>query len=178
MNIANLALIAGSKWQWTESFTNFPAASYSARVVLKKDALEPVTIDAAASDIFTFTKTSSETASLTPGRYFFQYIFNDGTDDIILREFSGMVDVQPNINLTASDMRSQDEKDLEYLRSQFTKLSQKEVSAVSYSNRTYTYNDLEKIQKVILKLEYRVGQAAAKQKGFTRKKLVVLNKTF
>lgn len=149
MNLDGLTLYAGDTWTWTESLPDYSPDDYTAKVVLKLNNANPITINASIVDgIFTFSYSSAYTQNLTAGTYFYQYIaVKDGSN---YYSASGYVEVRGNIQTAATDMRGSWQQIHENLLALYNTMiadGKVEVS-VSINGRSVSYDRASLIKEI------------------------------
>lgn len=155
-------LIAGTTWEWTDYFDDYPSSEYTAECIIRKGSAAAITIESSVSstedEAFDFSKDAVSTASITPGDYQFQYIFTNIADGKIYapKIYSGFVPVDPLLS-SASDVRSDDQKVLDSLIAARTKIAERDYVNVTINGKATTFKRLNEIDAQIIRYKKKLG---------------------
>lgn len=158
MTIEKQILVSGLDWNWSESVASYPASTYTLIYVLKNKTANPVTLTSAADgESHEFTIDDAETAAYTAGYYAYTaYVMEIADNDHKIPIATGVVEIKKDLS-TVSDARTHAMTMVDNLRTTILALSTKTMSDVSIEGRNYTYNDIEKLEKMLQLYERKSG---------------------
>src|SRR5512138_1616449 len=162
-------LRAGDTWAWTDTQSDYPAATYTLKYSLRAYGLEPVDIVAVGSgNDHVSTVTAAITGSIPPGTYQWVAYVERTVAGVLERTTlsSGSLVVQANLLAATSttDIRSVAEVLLDNLETAIRRLSTREVETLTVNGRTVTYRQLGGLLKdrESLRMEVNKEREAAK----------------
>lgn len=164
MEIEKQILVSGLDWNWSESVASYPASTYTLKYLLKNKTANPITLTSAADgDNHEFTIDDGDTATYTAGYYSYTALVMEiaDTDHIILIA-TGVIEIKKDLS-TVSDARTHAMTMVDNLRTTILALSTKTMSDVSIEGRNYTYNDIEKLEKLLTYYERKAGVTKRKR---------------
>lgn len=158
MQIEKEILVAGLDWNWSEPLASYPASTYTLKYVLKKGTNTPITLTSAADgDAHEFTIDDDGTAAYESGYYIYTaYVTEIADTDHIVAIATGVKQILKDLN-TVADARTFNLTMVENLRTTITALSTKTMIDISIEGRSYTYNDIEKLQNLLSFYERQAG---------------------
>lgn len=164
MQIEKEQLIAGLDWSWSESVASYPASTHTLKYVLKKGTDNPIPLTSTADgDAHYFEIDDANTAAYESGYYVFTaYVFEIADTDNLIAIATGVVEIKKDL-ATVSDARTHALKMVENLRATIISLSTKTMSDVTIEGRSYTYNDIEKLEKLLKYYERQAGLSKRKR---------------
>jgi hypothetical protein len=164
LEIEKQILVSGLDWNWSEPVSSYPASTYTLKYILKRTTANPITLTSAADgDNHEFTIDDSDTATYTAGYYSYTaYVVEIADTDHIIPIATGVVEIKKDLS-TVSDARTHAMTMVDNLRTTILALSTKTMSDVSIEGRNYTYNDIEKLEKLLTYYERKAGVTKRKR---------------
>lgn len=137
----------GGTYIFTESFSDFPNADWSAQYLLQIPGSAPYTTNATngatGANNFVFTLNSTDTANWTPGRYTFAIYANERTSNLVMQRATaktGIMNVIPDLAQTQAASTAQTM--LDNINTAITQLTTGGFQSVSVNNVSYTRYDV------------------------------------
>lgn len=148
-------LYAGASWNFTKSFSDYPAAEWDCILTLKKDAGNPLQITATkAGNKYIFTASAAHTSALSSGTYKYQFKFtNTVTGGIEIK--SGYETIEALLE-TVSDSRTHNGIMLAALQATLEGRATKEILNMSYKGRAFQLLTLQELREAILFYEAQI----------------------
>jgi len=133
----------GGTYIFSESFTDFPNAGWSAQYLLQIPGSAPYTTNATngtGTANFIFTLNTTDTANWTPGRYMFSVYANERSSNQRATAKTGVMNVIPNLAATQTPSTAQTM--LDNVNTAITQLTSGGFQSVSVNNVSYTRYDV------------------------------------
>lgn len=167
VQIEKQLLIGGLDWSWSEGVPSYPATTHTLKYIIKKGTGTTYTLTSAADgDLHKFTIDDDDTANYPAGWYTYTALVQGIADaDVLIAVAKGVVQIHKDLS-TVSDARVFALNMVDNLRTAITELSTKTMSDVSIEGHSYTYNDLEKLQKMLSYYERASGVKKKKRHLF------------
>ena len=162
LNISSQKLYSGANWSWSESLPEYPASSYSLTLILKKGTASAITMQAAATDVFTFTKSAVDTAKIPAGDYNYQVIAQKDGGVIVVE--SGIISLTALLSADG-DPRGYWTRVYEIYKETYLRSAGQEVSEVTIDGKTAKYESREALEKAMEHAEYKARQEQREQAG-------------
>lgn len=158
MQIEKEKLVSGLDWNWSESVSGYPATTYTLKYVIKKGTNNPIELlSSADGSIHEFIIDDAETAAYAAGYYSYTaYVVEIADTDHIILVGTGVAEILKDL-VSVSDARTHDLIMVENLRANILSLSTKTMSDVSIEGRSYTYQDIDKLEALLRRYERRAG---------------------
>ena len=155
--ITDQKLYAGASWDFTDSFTDFPASEFDCVLYLKLGTNQTITTTPTKDgDDFVFTKTAERTAAITPGLYDYQYVFTSIADSSDVHVESGQVQIDALLN-AEGDIRTEDRKVLDELIAARLRVAKREYVSITVNGKATQFKTLHQIDAEIVKCKKRLG---------------------
>jgi len=156
----------GDTITWTEHFTSYPPADWTATVYFNLNGTPALNSVAAESDgDYVFNITAEQSAALTPGTYAWAiYVVNSDSQRETAR--TGILTLIPN--LATQHAKSMAEQQLDALNETILTLSAGGDAAVSFNGQSVTKRDLTQLMRLRPDLEaqvFREKRLAANLRG-------------
>lgn len=134
INFINITpLIAGTKWEWTETISGYPASEYTLALIIRNGAEAAKTFNSQNVDgVHTFSISSSSTNTLSLGDYKVQMVAMDSEGNVDLI-FSGTKRIEVLLS-TSGDARSYNEKLLAAIRDVISSRATREQSEMLFES--------------------------------------------
>lgn len=149
-------LISGDAWSWIESFTEYSAANYDCKVILKYKTNAAIVITAGPSNTdFLFSVPSSST-DIEAGLYMYQI-------KVVLKEDNSITTIEEGtIQISANLESNQDPREywvqvVDYLKDAYKKLCDNTMLEATYNGRTFKYRDRKELIMEIENAEIKGG---------------------
>ncbi|NJD22644.1 MAG: hypothetical protein FIA82_08250 [Melioribacter sp.] len=154
--ISDTTLFAGAEWNWTDSFTDYPASEFDCVLYLKLGTNNTITLTPTKDgDDFIFTKPSAFTESLPNGLYNYQYKFTNLDDDKIY-VVPGQVQINSLLS-SCEDPRSEDQIVLDALIAARPKVAKRDYASVTINGKATTFKTLTEIDQAIVRYKKKLG---------------------
>lgn len=164
MQIDKETLVAGLDWNWSESVSSYPASTHTLKYILKKGTNDPITLTSAADgEAHEFTIDDALTSTYESGYYIYTaYVMEIADNDALTVIGTGVIEIKKDL-ATVSDARTHALTMVDNLRATIISLSTKTMSDVTIEGRSYTYNDIEKLEKLLKYYERQAGLVKRKR---------------
>lgn len=127
MKLTSQKLIAGDKWSWIESITDYPSLTHSLEIIIQKAAAAPITISSSANADnvrHNVLKPASETGSIASGNYvFYARVTNKSDAEDVTTILRGTIPILPNLS-SGTDGRSQWHRIFENLMAKYEEMTE------------------------------------------------------
>lgn len=144
--IFNSQIFAGCTWNFTKSFSDYPADEWDCEFTLKKDSTNSIVIDAAADGTgFIFSAAADDSEDLEGGTYKYQFKFTNKTTSEV-QVITGYDTVEALLeNIT--DIRTHNRIMLEALTDVLKGRATKEVLNMSYKGKSFQLLSLKELRE-------------------------------
>lgn len=152
------SLIAGTKWEWTESITDYGADLYTLLIYLKKTngTLKTITTtpDGTSHQI---SEPALTTAAYPFGSYTYHaVVFEIADPGNVISIERGIVEILPDLAIE-TDPRTFAMKMVDKLQTALLALADKTMSSISIEGRTYTYSNIDQLTNQLTYWESKAG---------------------
>lgn len=172
MKITTLKLFINSKWEWTESLSDYSAADYTLQFVFKYQTLSPLIVNSAVNadgSSFDLAVTAAANSALTPGSHLWQARIISIADptDITLYE-TGVINIYPDL-ATATDGRTYWQTIADEAKAAYKILINQVAESITLSNgKTINYANRMELLKIINHAEIKGGIKSGKTRTFAK----------
>lgn len=152
---APTTITAGDTLKWTQALDDFPASLYTLVYrLLPESGGTPIEIESTADgETHSVTVDAKDSADYVAGAYrMVAYVFDIETEAERYTQtaLAGRVTILPDpASSTVADQRSESEKMLASLKTAYSALVAKNVSATTIDGNTYTLRNLDELQRQI-----------------------------
>ena len=159
--ITDQNLTAGTTWEFSDSFDDYPSSEFDSKIVLRQSNNSPVEISGTdnADDGFDYEFSAEESSDLPRGSYNYQYIFTEKAETKKVyapQEYSGVININVLLS-SADDTRSDDEKVLDLLKDARIKVANREYVNINVNGKSTQFKTLEEIESAIIRYQKRLG---------------------
>ena len=147
----------GGTYVFTEGFSDFPNASWSAQYLLQIPGSAPYTTNATngtGTNNFVFTLNTASTANWTPGRYTFSIYTTERSSSQRATAKTGVMNVIPDLSQTQTASTAQ--QMLDNVNTAITQLTTGGFQSVSVNNVSYTRYDVTTLISMRTRLQAEV----------------------
>lgn len=158
MNLLSQVLVAGAKWNWTESLTEYPADEYYLKIDLKRqaDATKTLTASADGND-FEFSVAAVTTAAYTAGYYAFHaYVVEIADATNIITVAVDVIEVKKDLSSVA-DGQTFALSMVEKIRAQLLLCAAETFSSISVDDKNVVLKDETRLRQDLNYWESKAG---------------------
>lgn len=172
MKLATLKLFINSKWEWTESLSEYSSANYNLQFVFKYQNQSPLTVNSSDNSdgvSFDLAASAANTSGLTPGVHLWQAKIISKTDatDILLYD-SGTILISPDL-ATVTDGRDYWQTIADEAKAAYQTLINQVAQSITLSNgKTINYANRMELLKIINHAEIKGGLKSGKTRTFAK----------
>lgn len=163
-------LIAGTYWEVSQEVAEYPATSYKLQYILRKSTEAAFSAETIPDgELHLLTVDASVTTDLTGGNYHcLIYAISLDNETVIIPVASIVLYIHPD-PLTSTDSRSFELKVIDKLETALLALADRTMSSISIDGRSYTYNDMAKMEQM---RDYYKQRAGIKTENTGRKRIL------
>lgn len=151
--IATKRIINQTYQKWTETFSSYPADTYTCRIAFFKDAENKFTIEGVADGTdfeFTLDPSAEPYQGKKHGRYSYQIIATKNSEDFLVEQNTKTF--LPNLEKD-EDPRLEEEIMLEQVKAALMRLNNQEAKSVNVLGMDVTYDERAKLVQEAKRLE-------------------------
>lgn len=152
------SLIAGTKWNWSESISDYGADLYTLQIFLKKanGTLKTITTTPDGSS-HQISASAAVTALYPFGSYTYHaVVYEIATPGNVISIERGIVEILPDLAIE-TDPRTFAMKMVDKLQTALLALSDKMMSSISIDGRSYTYANIDQLTNQLTYWESKAG---------------------
>ena len=156
-------LFAGASWNFTKSFSDYPASVWDCTCLFKKDSNSKIELTVTASDDdFIFTAIAEHTGSLTAGTHKYQFKFTHKTSGLVELK-TGYEEIEALLE-NVTDIRTHNRIMLDALQATLEGRATKEVLNMSYKGRAFQLLTLQELRDAIKFYEGEIEREETEEK--------------
>ncbi len=153
----NNKLIAGTRWEITETDGDYPSAAYKLQYIFKNSSGLIKEYQSSANNGHKLVISAEDTALLQGGYYTVLIKAISLTDSTLIYPVHQCIVYVNGDLLTSSDGRSFYLKMVEKLETVLLSLADKTMNSVSIDGVNYNYNDIDRIENLLQYYKYKAG---------------------